>query len=544
MILQQEDKRFLEALDPKPAMSVPSGASAQADASPWPEAVTRDPFAFDDPVEPQWLDDSFIGGYLATLRQAGRPQRPDPPSVCRLPHDWRAASYPLLLSEFLAYKAALVYREPKIIRADLLGASPRSGQAFSEGITTAAFFDTAGRHIKSGPASQRAARSGRFLRTPSITYGDTQALAFAANGTGYIVLRGTESFEDLGASFNDALTDRSYPTLTDVPQSLVGAPRPARRTGYAIAWGAIAMDIEAWVREQMRAGRVDKLVLSGHSLGGALAILGAYHFAKLRICPVHAVITFGAPKVGGAEFKQAYENPVLDLKDRTLRLEAADDLVTILDRRFDGLVHVGHAWNLKKRPLRSWWQMMIWASLIDPVENAERKAAKARARSTEAASDQAAKADSAKADNDGAGAGAASGHNRPATVVEQSWRAYALSLALKLAWFLTRHAARAWSAHSVEHNYGLYLSALSYRKIRAHHVDLARLRLMTRRSYERENVLMEKAFRGANKDFANHLSFVRGRHPKTFRSLAKRPIRVHSPDEVTRLEKLYRHYLV
>ncbi len=542
MIERRDEKRFFKALDVDPA-----SAPARGGASPWPEAVSRDPFSFDDPVEPQWLDDDYIDDYLAFLRQTGQPDRPVPPSVCGLPRDWRAASYPLLLSEFLAYKAALVYREPKLIRADLLGASPRTGEAFCEGITTAAFFDSAGRHIKPlrqdrrGPATERRPRSGTFLRPPSIKYGDTQALAFAANGTGYIVLRGTESFLDLGASLNDALTDKTYPALADVPQSLVGAPRPARRTGYAIAWGAIAMDLEAWVREQMQAGRIERLVLSGHSLGGALAILGAYHFAKGRICPVHAVITFGAPKVGGEEFKQAYENPVLGLKDRTLRLEAADDLVTLLDRRFDGLVHVGHVWRLVKRPLRPWWQMLVWSSLIDPAENAQRKAAKARAKKSRAESRRVGRPDGNS--EDGAAA-AARGHNQPAETVERSWRGFALSLALKLAWFMTRHTARAWSAHSVESNYGLYLSALSYRKIRAHHAALARLRLMTRRSFERENVLMEKAFRGANTDFSKHLAFVRGRHPKTFRNLAERPIRVHSPTEVTRLEKKFGHYIV
>lgn len=503
-------------------------------ASPWPEAVVRDRFRFDDPVEPQWLDDDYIDGYLASLRRTATSDGPHPPLVCGLPRGWDAATFPLMLSEFLAYKAALVYREPKAIRADLLGASPTTGAAFCEGITTAAFFDTSGRHTKSRPPDPTRAT---FLRSPSIAYGDTQAMAFAANGTGYIVLRGTESFKDLGASLNDDLTDRSYPTLADVPQSLVGSPRPARRTGYAIAWGAIAMDLEAWVRDQMRAGRIDKLVLSGHSLGGALAMLGAYHFAKRRLCPIHAVVTFGAPKVGAEEFRQAYENPVLGLKDRTLRLEAADDLVTLLDRRFDGLVHVGHVWRLTKRPLRSWWQMLLWASLIDPEESAERKQAKARARKPGTES----RAENATGDIETT---PAHGANRPPEAAERTWRGFAAALALKLAWFVTRRAARAWSAHSVENNYGLYLSALSYRKIRAHHAALARLRLMTRRSYERENVLMEEAFRVANKDFARHLGFVRGRHPKTFRTIAKRPIRVHSPTEVADLEKRYRHYIV
>ena len=111
------------------------------------------------------------------------------------------------------------------------------------------------------------------MRPASVRYGDTQAKAFVAHRTGDVVLRGTESFDDLATNLNDELTDRAYPELATVPQSLVGAPRPARRTGYAIAWGAIAPDVEAWVREQARDGRIDRLVFSGHSLGGSLAIL-------------------------------------------------------------------------------------------------------------------------------------------------------------------------------------------------------------------------------------------------------------------------------
>ena len=72
------------------------------------------------------------------------------------------------------------------------------------------------------------------------------------------------------------------------------------------------------MRDQLRHGRMDKIVLSGHSLGGALAVLGAHHFARHDICPVHAVVTFGTPKVGGFDFKSEYEHPRLGLKDRGL----------------------------------------------------------------------------------------------------------------------------------------------------------------------------------------------------------------------------------
>jgi hypothetical protein len=116
-------------------------------------------------------------------------------------------------------------------------------------------------------------------------------------------------------------------------------------------------------------------------------------------------------------------------------------------------------------------------------------------------------------------------------------------LSLKLSWQLFGRLLRAWTAHSVENHYGIYLSTLSYRKIRAHHEDLARLRLMTRRSFERENILLERAYRAANEDLARHLAFIRGRHPKTFRSIFWRPIRVNSPVQVARTQKQFTSYV-
>jgi hypothetical protein len=66
---------------------------------------------------------------------------------------------------------------------------------------------------------------------------------------------------------------------------------------------------------------------------------------------------------------------------------------------------------------------------------------------------------------------------------------------------------------------------------------------MTRRSFERENILLERAYRAANEDLARHLTFIRGRHPKTFRSIFWRPIRVNSPEQVARTQKQFTNYV-
>jgi hypothetical protein len=163
--------------------------------------------------------------------------------------------------------------------------SPRTGKPYAPGVSGVAFFDSAARLAAraaapgDGPGGQPQGPIARLLRPTAPRYGDTQALAFATARTGYIVLRGTESLADLAADFHDAPTDETYARLPTLEQTLVGAPRPARHTGFAIAWGTLA------------------------------------------------------PKVAGPAFQQAYENPALGLDDRTLRLKAADDLITLLDRR-------------------------------------------------------------------------------------------------------------------------------------------------------------------------------------------------------------------
>jgi len=273
---------------------------------------------------------------------------------------------------------------------------------------------------------------------------------------------------------------------------------------------------------------MDKIVLSGHSLGGALAILGAHHFARHNICPVHAVITFGAPKVGGQEFKTDYEHPRLGLKDRTLRIEAAEDIVAMISKRGDDQ-HVGHAWKFKKRPLRPSWQMMLLAPMVDAeqatkknVERIERKQQTEEIAARREAGDRA---------------------SNSRRVQERTWALFFLGLAFKVLWFVTKLLARMLAAHSVDHRYGLYISTLAYQRIRRHHEELAALKCRQSGNQENKRIAFEGAFAAANRDLAHHLKATRGRHPRTFRHLANRPIRIDTPAKLAELKSKYKNYI-
>ncbi len=79
------------------------------------------------------------------------------------------------------------------------------------------------------------------------------------------------------------------------------------------------------------------LVIAGHSLGGALAMLCAYLLWK-RGYTVAAVYTFGGPRVGDWRFAHAYNQA---LGDVTYRLVYKEDIVPRLPPALLGYCHAG-----------------------------------------------------------------------------------------------------------------------------------------------------------------------------------------------------------
>jgi hypothetical protein len=82
------------------------------------------------------------------------------------------------------------------------------------------------------------------------------------------------------------------------------------------------------------------VLVTGHSLGGALASLAAYEFAKdFRFVPT--LVTFGSPRVGDKGFVRAFGETVKD----SLRIQHHDDLVPRVPKIFyehvDKLLRIG-----------------------------------------------------------------------------------------------------------------------------------------------------------------------------------------------------------
>jgi triacylglycerol lipase len=99
-------------------------------------------------------------------------------------------------------------------------------------------------------------------------------------------------------------------------------------------WGKISPVI------QQRANAEKKLFFTGHSLGGALAIIAAERAMRELGSQATAVYTFGGPRVGGLEFFNRYGS---SLGDSTFRLVHGSDLVAAVPPTIRGdFLHVGH----------------------------------------------------------------------------------------------------------------------------------------------------------------------------------------------------------
>jgi len=89
------------------------------------------------------------------------------------------------------------------------------------------------------------------------------------------------------------------------------------------------------VQHQIRENKLNKVVLTGHSLGAALATLASFDFKVAEPDKEVHCYTFGSPKVGNRKFVDAYNRRVPD----TFRFVNGSDLIPRLPPM--GYDHVG-----------------------------------------------------------------------------------------------------------------------------------------------------------------------------------------------------------
>jgi predicted lipase len=109
--------------------------------------------------------------------------------------------------------------------------------------------------------------------------------------------------------------------------------------GFWKALQAVWVDL-CTVLAQVR-DRQQPIYITGHSLGGALAILAAAQLVQAGH-PVQGVYTYGAPRVGNRKFRQQFNQ---HLQDRTFRLVNDEDIVPCLPAPSLGYVHTGQVFH-------------------------------------------------------------------------------------------------------------------------------------------------------------------------------------------------------
>ena len=125
---------------------------------------------------------------------------------------------------------------------------------------------------------------------------DTDAMAYTfkwpERGYAVVTFRGTDSMRD-------ARIDLSI------------WPRKAQKgrihRGFLTQWESIRRSI---INEMNRPGTPQNIYVTGHSLGGALATIAALDMKKHMPNSNIVVWTFGAPRVGNAEFVQDFRNHI------------------------------------------------------------------------------------------------------------------------------------------------------------------------------------------------------------------------------------------
>ena len=148
----------------------------------------------------------------------------------------------------------------------------------------------------------------------------TRAIVAAGRGATVVAFAGT-----------DPLVVANWITDFDIRMSASGVAE-----GFGLAAEAVWPKLRLLIAR--RSDAVRNVLVTGHSLGGALASLIAHRIQDENVADVTAVYTFGSPRPANVEFAAGY-NELLGA--RSFRLVHGEDLVPSVAPSFLGFRHVG-----------------------------------------------------------------------------------------------------------------------------------------------------------------------------------------------------------
>lgn len=188
---------------------------------------------------------------------------------------------------------------------------------------------------------------------------DTQAFMFKTDQFIVLAFRGSQELKDWRTNFSTRLKQFSIKTTMEPLEEDWTPPRGQVHRGFQAAWNSVEDQVLQQI-EKWNVGRSAQmpLLLTGHSLGGALATVSAASLIKRKF-NIQGVYTFGQPRVGDWIF--ATEISSL-LKGKVFRFVNNNDIVPHIPppylpwNPFRLYVHLGQMLyfdargNLKMRP--------------------------------------------------------------------------------------------------------------------------------------------------------------------------------------------------
>ncbi|MEW8321902.1 MAG: lipase family protein [Candidatus Thiodiazotropha taylori] len=161
------------------------------------------------------------------------------------------------------------------------------------------------------------------------------AMGFVFQQRAWLVFRGSDDAYDWDTNFRFFKTDEQL------------------HSGFHDAWSGLQNRVIEWYREV--SATTPSIVITGHSLGGAMGVIAAKALAEEQLNRIEAVITFGAPRVGSSDFVNEYnQTPAgiqpqdqerLTLGEVTFQSRIADDIVPKVPPRFLNFEHCGNSGN-------------------------------------------------------------------------------------------------------------------------------------------------------------------------------------------------------
>ncbi|MBY0523006.1 MAG: lipase family protein [Gemmataceae bacterium] len=142
-----------------------------------------------------------------------------------------------------------------------------------------------------------------------FSVGNTQAYVLTNADHIVVAFRGTEAPTTIEGLKDWLLTDAA--NLLIVPEGRLGTDLAAAGVGAKFHQGFVTAIADIWdpVFEAVDAERKKQdrpIWLTGHSLGGALALLAAWLFRR-KFIPIHQIYTFGGPMIGNRDAIQAID---------------------------------------------------------------------------------------------------------------------------------------------------------------------------------------------------------------------------------------------